>query len=77
MVSRPTESHTRLIPPDSLLPDWASIPLHASLKRALLASGFDKPTDIQKRSLQHGLTNRDIVGVAETVRHTSSTFVSY
>ncbi|WWD16361.1 hypothetical protein CI109_100787 [Kwoniella shandongensis] len=51
---------------DALLPEWASIPLHASLKRAFLASSFVKPTDIQQRAIPAGLKGKDVVGVAET-----------
>ncbi|KAK4688530.1 ATP-dependent RNA helicase DDX24/MAK5, partial [Tremellales sp. Uapishka_1] len=51
---------------DALLPAWSDISVPAALKRALLALGFVEPTAIQGRSLQSGLENRDIVGVAET-----------
>ncbi len=64
----PTCQSRELIAIDIVLPEWTSIPLQSALKRALLALGFVKPTEIQARSLQHGLDNRDLVGVAETVR---------
>ncbi|OCF44081.1 ATP-dependent RNA helicase MAK5 [Kwoniella heveanensis CBS 569] len=51
---------------DALLPDWKDINLHSSLKRAFLASGFVKPTEIQKRALPAAIAGRDVVGVAET-----------
>ncbi|KAK8861716.1 ATP-dependent RNA helicase MAK5 [Kwoniella newhampshirensis] len=51
---------------DALLPEWSSIPLHASLKRAFFASRFVKPTEIQQRAIPAGLKGRDVVGVAET-----------
>ncbi|WVF66002.1 hypothetical protein IAT40_000740 [Kwoniella sp. CBS 6097] len=51
---------------DALLPEWKDINLHSSLKRAFLASGFVKPTEIQKRALPAGIDGRDVVGVAET-----------
>ncbi|WWC86013.1 uncharacterized protein L201_000884 [Kwoniella dendrophila CBS 6074] len=51
---------------DDLLPEWKDITLHTSLKKAFLAAGYVKPTDIQKRAIPAGLTNRDVVGVAET-----------
>ncbi|WVR03687.1 hypothetical protein IAU60_000682 [Kwoniella sp. DSM 27419] len=51
---------------DALLPEWADINLHSSIKRAFLAAGFVKPTEIQKRALPAGVAGRDVVGVAET-----------
>lgn len=58
---------------DSLLPEWTNIPLHSALKRALHALNLVKPTEIQARALPAGLSGKDVVGVAETVRqHPSS-----
>jgi superfamily II DNA/RNA helicase len=54
---------------DSELPEWSEIKLHNALKKALVALEFQKPTDIQTRSLPFALDGRDIVGVAETVSH--------
>jgi len=54
---------------DSELPEWSEIKLHNALKKALVALEFNKPTDIQTRSLPFALDGRDIVGVAETVSH--------
>lgn len=51
---------------DALLPEWAGIDVHTSLKRSLLALGFVNPTKIQSRSVGPGTSGRDIVGVAET-----------
>ena len=34
-----------------LLPAWSHLPLHAALKRALAHRGFERPTEIQNRSL--------------------------
>ena len=53
--------------PDDLLPEWKGINLHTSLKRALLAMDFIKPTGIQSRAIGPGLAGRDLVGIAETV----------
>lgn len=50
-----------------LLPAWAKIPLHASLKKCLLSLGFVNPTEIQKQAVPLALEGRDVVGVAETV----------
>ena len=52
---------------DSELAEWSEIKLHNALKKALVALEFNKPTDIQTRSLPFALDGRDIVGVAETV----------
>jgi ATP-dependent RNA helicase DDX24/MAK5 len=52
---------------DYSLPEWNKVELHNSLKQALLALEFLKPTGIQARSLPLALEGRDIVGVAETV----------
>jgi superfamily II DNA/RNA helicase len=57
---------------DSELPEWSEIKLHNALKKALVALEFQKPTDIQTRSLPFALDGRDIVGVAETVSHSQS-----
>ncbi|WWD09175.1 hypothetical protein V865_007297 [Kwoniella europaea PYCC6329] len=51
---------------DALLPEWKDITLHTLLKKAFLAAGYVKPTDIQKRAIPAGLSGRDVVGVAET-----------
>ncbi|WWC66623.1 uncharacterized protein I206_100526 [Kwoniella pini CBS 10737] len=51
---------------DALLPEWKDIKLHTSLKKAFLAAGYVKPTDIQKRAIPSGLDSRDVIGVAET-----------
>ncbi|KAK6905469.1 hypothetical protein I203_106298 [Kwoniella mangroviensis CBS 8507] len=51
---------------DALLPEWKDITLHTLLKKAFLATGYVKPTDIQKRAIPAGLSGRDVVGVAET-----------
>lgn len=52
---------------ESSLPAWKSVQLHGTLKRAILALNFLKPTDIQAKALPSALNGRDIVGVAETV----------
>ena len=57
---------------DSELAEWSEIKLHNALKKALVALEFNKPTDIQTRSLPFALDGRDIVGVAETVSPISS-----
>lgn len=57
---------------DASLPDWKDIPLHNALKKAFLSAGFTKPTEIQARSLPRSLAGKDVIGVAETVRSTSS-----
>lgn len=36
---------------ESLLPAWSHLPLHGALKRALLHKKFDKPTEIQTRTI--------------------------
>ncbi|WWC58365.1 uncharacterized protein I303_100905 [Kwoniella dejecticola CBS 10117] len=51
---------------DALLPEWKDVALHTSLKKAFLAAGYVRPTDIQKRAIPAGLNGRDVVGVAET-----------
>ncbi|WRT63931.1 uncharacterized protein IL334_000858 [Kwoniella shivajii] len=51
---------------DELLPEWTDIKLHNSLKKAFLAAGYVRPTDIQRRGLPAGLKGKDVVGVAET-----------
>ncbi|ODN77156.1 ATP-dependent RNA helicase MAK5 [Cryptococcus amylolentus CBS 6039] len=51
---------------DDLLPEWSSVPLHPTLKRAFLATSFTTPTTIQSRALPAALTGRDVIGVAET-----------
>jgi len=50
---------------------WGEIKLHTALKKALVSLEFQKPTDIQKRSLPLALDGRDIVGVAETVSYST------
>lgn len=54
---------------DAVLPHWSSLPVHSLLKRSIFNMGFFKPSPIQATSLPFGLSGRDIVGVAETVRH--------
>ncbi|WVW82057.1 hypothetical protein I302_104062 [Kwoniella bestiolae CBS 10118] len=51
---------------NALLPEWQDISLHTSLKKAFLAAGYVKPTEIQKRAIPAGISGRDVVGVAET-----------
>lgn len=57
---------------DTLLPEYASVPLLPSLKRALLALTFTKPTPIQARTFaaviaQNGsVATKDVVGIAQT-----------
>ncbi|EPQ32421.1 uncharacterized protein PFL1_00617 [Pseudozyma flocculosa PF-1] len=40
---------------ESLLPGWSALPLHSELKRALYNMKFEKPTEIQARSLPPAL----------------------
>lgn len=66
MVSPSSRSYSSELITDALLPDWTGIDLHTALKRSLLALGFVKPTEIQRRSVGPGSSGRDIIGVAET-----------
>ena len=56
----------------SLLPEWCPFKLHPQLGRALYAKAFTAPTPIQAQTLPLALKNKDVVGVAETVRFKSS-----
>ncbi|KAL1411908.1 ATP-dependent RNA helicase [Vanrija albida] len=65
------EDEDAAVPPepdfdDALLPEWAGVPVHNELKRAMVALDFSRPTEIQKRAVPDGLAGRDVVGVAET-----------
>ena len=51
----------------SLLPEWSAFGLHPQLSRALHGQKFASPTPIQKETLPHALSGRDVIGVAETV----------
>jgi superfamily II DNA/RNA helicase len=51
-----------------LLPNWDKLGLLGSIKRALHASAFLNPSQIQHEAIPLALTGRDIVGIAETVR---------
>lgn len=57
----------------ALLPEWRPFNLHPHLLQVLHKKSFATPTPIQSRTLPFALSNRDIVGVAETVcrMHTS------
>ena len=51
-----------------LLPNWEKLKLLGSIKRALHASAFLNPSQIQQEAITLALTGRDIIGIAETVR---------
>lgn len=42
------------------------LPIHSSLKSALKQKGFERPTEIQDKSLETLLEGRDILGIAQT-----------
>lgn len=42
------------------------LPIHKSLKSALKEKGFERPTEIQDKSLETLLDGRDILGIAQT-----------
>lgn len=56
---------------DVELPEWSSIQLSSSLKQRLHSAKFAVPTDIQRQALPHGLSGRDVIGVAETARRST------
>ncbi|CED83578.1 dead-domain-containing protein [Phaffia rhodozyma] len=51
---------------DELLPSWSPFALHPHIKRSLLHLSYTSPTPIQAAALPKGLSQKDIVGVAET-----------
>ena len=56
----------------TLLPEWSPFNLHPHILRSIHSQGFDKPTPIQIDAIPFALEGRGIVGVAETVRSTTS-----
>jgi len=52
-----------------LLPEWHIFSLHPKIMMALHDKGFFTPTPIQSTTLPVALTGRDVIGVAQTVRH--------
>ena len=53
---------------ENLLPEWHSFSLHPQLLRALHDKGFRTPTPVQTAALPVALKNKDVIGVAQTVR---------
>jgi hypothetical protein len=53
---------------EDLLPEWHQYSLHPQLLRALHSKDFMSPTPIQAASLPFVLTDRDVIGIAQTVR---------
>ncbi|KAG6823249.1 hypothetical protein H0H93_003973, partial [Arthromyces matolae] len=51
---------------EELLPDWHQFSLHPQLLKCLYSRGFKSPTPIQAASLPLALTDRDVVGIAQT-----------
>lgn len=55
---------------ETALPGWASVPLHARLKKALASLQFERPTPVQAQTLPPSLglegPPRDVVGIAQT-----------
>ena len=45
---------------------FADFPIHDKLKGALAHKGYEKPTEIQDRSIESLLANRDLLGIAQT-----------
>lgn len=45
---------------------FEDLPIHNSLKAALSQKGFERPTEIQDKSLESLLEGRDILGIAQT-----------
>jgi len=45
---------------------FADFPIHEKLKAALAHKGYEKPTEIQDRSIADLLNNRDLLGIAQT-----------
>ncbi|VDC07946.1 unnamed protein product [Peniophora sp. CBMAI 1063] len=50
----------------SVLPEWAPFNLHPQLANALHGQKFVTPTPIQKETIPHAISGRDVIGVAET-----------
>jgi ATP-dependent RNA helicase RhlE len=46
--------------------DFADSPLHPKLKELLQQKGYQKPTEIQEKSLEALLAGRDLLGIAKT-----------
>ena len=57
-----------LVEAGELLPEWHAYSLHPQLLRALHSKNFLTPTPIQAASLPVAFADRDVVGVAQTVR---------
>lgn len=53
---------------------FASLGVHASLCESSLAAGWTTATRIQKETIPHALTKRDIIGLAETGSGKTGTF---
>ncbi|HYA70105.1 MAG TPA: DEAD/DEAH box helicase [Thermoplasmata archaeon] len=47
-------------------PSFEDLPLHATLKRGVREIGYRVPTPIQKGTIPHAVSGRDIVGTAQT-----------
>ncbi|KZV76542.1 DEAD-domain-containing protein [Peniophora sp. CONT] len=62
----PTSSVVNSFDAAVVLPEWASFELHPQLARALHGQKFVAPTPIQKQTLPHAISGRDVIGVAET-----------
>lgn len=45
---------------------FADMPLDSRLLKAIAKKGFDEPTEIQDRTLEHLLDGRDLMGIAQT-----------
>lgn len=44
----------------------ADLPIDEKIRQNLLNKGFERPTEIQDRTLEHGLQSKDILGIAQT-----------
>ncbi len=45
---------------------FADIPVHHALKRNIERKGFNSPTEIQDKTMDHLLAGRDLLGIAQT-----------
>jgi len=61
----------------ALLPEWTSYSLHPKLLHILYKKGFTAPTPIQAAVLPLASKNRDIIGIAQTVRFISILDIDY
>jgi ATP-dependent RNA helicase RhlE len=63
MVKKADLSEERTFHSDRLISD---LPIHPTLRQSLMKKGYERPTEIQDRTIEALLSGRDLLGIAQT-----------